>query len=504
MDDTKSDMPLILTIDQSTSATKAILFSGDGQLLFRRDRAHCQITPQPGWVEHDPAEILENTRLAIADVLTAAAEAGTGTTGIQALSITNQRETVVLWDRETGKAVCNALVWQDSRAGGLCGELETGGHAEAIREITGLTLSPYFSAAKIAWVLRHLPVARELADTGRLLAGTIDSWLVWNLTVEKRHVTDLSNASRMQLLNLVDLRWDQHVLGLFDIPAAILPEPLYSDSLFGHAVPELGIGPVPVTGVLGDSHAALFGQRCFAPGEAKATYGTGSSIMMQTGTTPVRSGRGLVTSIAWGRAGQVGYVLEGNIQCTGATVKWLVEDLGLLASPREAETLAVSVAGTDGVYLVPAFSGLGAPWWDSDARAALTGMTRGTKKAHVVRAAEESIAYQIKDVLDLMAVETDIPLQGLRVDGGPTRDRFLMQFQADMLGCSVTCSAMEEVSALGSCLMAGLAVGLHADPESLPDARAASAVYEADMPEQERERLHAGWLAAVARTRLRG
>jgi glycerol kinase len=489
---------MLLVIDQSTSGTKALLFNEQAELVARRDRAHRQNAPAPGWVEHNPVEILDNVKLAVADVLETAAIPADA---LCCMGITNQRETVVVWNRHTGEPVCPALVWQDNRAEAICVALSHLGHAEHIRGITGLTLSPYFSAAKISWVLRHVPGAREAADRGDLLAGTMDSWLVWNLTGRQVHATDASNASRMQLMNLETLQWDSTVLAHFAIPASMLPHILPSDALYGTTTSWLGIGSVPITGVLGDSHAALFGQRCFAAGMAKATYGTGSSIMLQTGSERIASQGGLVTSVGWKRGETTLYVLEGNIQCTGATIRWLIEDLELFSSPGEVAALAASVSGNEGVYLVPAFSGLGAPWWDSGARAAVLGMSRGTKKAHVARAAEESIAYQIKDVLDRMVQESGTGLKALLVDGGPTRDAFLMQFQADMLGRGVTCSGIEEASALGVCLMAGLGSGLWPSEKALPSPAAPAAVYEAHMGQEERERLHTGWLQAVDRVR---
>ena len=492
---------MLLVIDQSTSGTKALLFDRQAKLVCRRDRMHTQATPHPGWVEHDPMEILDNLKRVVGDVLQ---EAQVTAEKLEGVSITNQRETVVVWNRHTGVPVCPALVWQDNRAQAICTALSEGGHADRIREVTGLRLSPYFSGAKIAWVLTHVAGAREAAARGELLAGTMDSWIIWNLTEQRLHLTDASNGSRTQLMNLETLQWDEEMLALFGIPPAMLPTVMSSDARFGTTSPWLGVGSLPITGVMGDSHAALFGQRCFSPGMAKATYGTGSSIMLQTGAQRISPNGGLVSSVAWKRGDEVAYVLEGNIQCTGATIRWLADNMELIQTPKEVAMLAASVADTDGVYLVPAFSGLGAPWWDSDARAAILGMNTGTKRAHVARAAEESISYQIKDVLDRMVTESETELMTLRVDGGPTRDAFLMQFQANMIGRRVTCSGIEEISALGACLMGGLALGWWASLADLPPMDPPSAEYIPAMAPGERSRLYAGWLAAVARVRTSG
>lgn len=492
---------LILSIDQSTSATKAILFDADGRLLQRCNRDHRQFYPNPGWVEHDPEEIMSNVYGVIRDVLAAS---GVDESRIAALAVTNQRETSLVWNRHTGKPIYNALVWQCQRAHAICRTLEEAGHAPMVRERTGLVLSPYFSAAKIKWVLDNVPGARESAERGDLMCGTIDTWLIWNLTGRTVFATDPSNASRTQLLNLKTQEWDPELLRIFTIPASMMPQVRHSDALFGSTVPGLPFrSAVPISGVMGDSHAALFGQACFSKGMAKTTYGTGSSIMMNIGTEPLPSQKGLVTSIAWGRRGAVEYVLEGNINCTGATVKWLVDDLELISSSKESGVLAASIPDNGGVYIVPAFVGLGAPYWDSEARASITGLTRGSKKAHVVRAAEESIAYQIRDVIDLMVEESGAELRELRVDGGATRDRFLMQFQTDMLGRDVACASIEELSAFGACLMAGSAVGLWQTDEDLAALRHAGDHYSPSMDPSLRAALYDGWKAAVARTLTR-
>jgi glycerol kinase len=488
----------ILSIDQSTSATKAILFDSKGGLVHRCNAEHGQYYPQPGWVEHDPVVIYENTVRVIGEVIR---DSGVDQHEIKVLAVTNQRETVVVWDKNTGKPVYNALVWQCQRAGEICRTIAAKGFGSVVKEKTGLVLSPYFSAAKVKWILDHVEGAREKADNRELLMGTIDSWLIWNLTGRKVHATDYSNASRTQLFNIKELKWDEELLNIFTIPASMLPDVKYSDEIFGYTSAEQGLDrEIPISGILGDSHAALFGQNCFGKGMAKATYGTGSSIMMNLGGTPLDSRNGLVTSVAWGMNGTVEFVFEGNINCTGATIKWLADDMELIKNPKEAEYLAFSVSSNEGVYLVPAFVGLGAPYWDSDAKASITGITRSAKKANIVRAAEESIAYQIKDVLELMIAEAGIELQELRVDGGPTRDGFLMQFQADMLDTAVACSKIEELSALGSCMMAGLAAGIWKNREEIEKLREPGRVFVPAMMQEQRSSLYKGWKEAVERT----
>ena len=488
----------LLSIDQSTSTTKAIIFDNAGKPINRCNVDHRQYYPFPGWVEHNAEEIYQNTIQAIRDVLE---KSGIGQEQIRVISITNQRETVIVWDKNTGKPIYNAVVWQCQRAAELCREIEQKGCDETVKKKTGLVLSPYFSAAKVKWILDNVEGARDKADKGELLLGTMDSWLVWKLTGQKVHATDYSNASRTQLFNIHDLKWDEEILEIFGIPASMLPKVMFSDEIFGYTQKDRFFNrEIPVSGVLGDSHAALFGQNCFDKGMAKTTYGTGSSIMMNIGNTPKRSEKGLVTSIAWGMKGSLDYVFEGNINCTGATIKWMVDDLGLISSSGEAESYARSVPGTEGVYVVPAFVGLGAPYWDSAARASITGISRGTKKAHLVRAAEESIVYQIKDVLEIMIEECGSKLKELRVDGGPTRDSFLMQFQADMLDTEVACSKIEELSALGSCFMAGLAVGIWHSLEELQSLRERGKTFLPIMAEDNRKELYSGWKEAVRRT----
>ena len=446
-------MKTILAIDQSTSGTKALLFDGEGRLLGRHDLPHEQKINSQGWVSHDPMEIYRNTLETVRLLLE---ETGIDRESIGAVGISNQRETALLWDRDTGLPVADAVVWQCARAAGICQRLAD--KAEAIQERTGLNLSPYFPAAKWAWILENTP---GLAGKN-LCAGTIDAWLVYKLTGGRVFATDYSNASRTQLFNLRTLSWDSEVCGWFGINPDFLPEVRFSDSLFGETDFEgLLPHPVPIHGVLGDSHGALFGQGCLSPGMVKATYGTGSSVMMHIGQRPVFSKKGLVTSLAWGMEGKVDYVLEGNINYTGAVTKWVVEELGLLSSSKEAGPVAQSADPADTTYLVPAFTGLGAPYWDSGAKAMLYGMSRTTGRAEIVKAAEECIAYQIADVLELMGQEAGVTIQELRVDGGPTKDKFLMQFQSDILNLPVAAPEREELSGMGAAFCAGIAAGVY-------------------------------------------
>ncbi len=451
--------------------------------------------PKPGWVEHDPEEILTNTLGIIGDMVR-----GRPGQNIQALAITNQRETVVVWDRITGKPVYNAIVWQCNRGAGYCEELRNDSWEEKVREKTGLIIDPYFSATGIRWILDNVPGAREKADRGELLFGTTDSWLIWNLTGGHVHATDYSNACRTMLFNINTLSWDLEIMDKLGIPMSMAPDVRFSDESFGETTAGGAFDdPVPVTGVMGDSHAALFGQLCFTPGMAKATYGTGSSIMMNIGDEPVQSPRGLVTSVGYAVQKSVKYVFEGNIHCTGATVKWLRDDLELISSAGETDALAASVGSTEGVYLVPAFAGLGAPYWSQQAKAMICGMTFRTKKAHVVRAALEAIAYQVRDLIDLMREQSGIGEIELRVDGGPVRNNFLMQFQADMLGGAINRSFIEEASASGVALAAGFNLGWWHSPEEVEDLRKGELI-RSTMPAEKALELYIGWKSAVARS----
>ena len=487
-------MKYILSIDQSTSGTKALLFDGAGKLIGRTDLPHRQIIHSNGYVEHDGEEIYRNV---IGSAKKLLADTGVSPESVAAIGISNQRETAIVWEKATGKPIANAVVWQCGRGAAICQEMEKAGFAPMVQKTTGLPLSPYFSAAKIAWLIQNIPGAKEMMDAGKLCASTIDGWLVWKLTGGEHFKTDYSNASRTQLFNIHSLQWDEEVCAAFGLSASMLPQVCDSDGFFGETDFEgLFPHPIPIRGVLGDSHAALFGQGCTEPGTGKATYGTGSSVMINTGETPVISQKGLVTSLAWGMGGKVNYVLEGNINYTGAVIKWLVEDVELISSSRESGQIASTIDSTEGVYLVPAFTGLGAPYWDSDCRAVLCGMNRTTKKAHIVRAAEECIAYQITDIVSIVTGEEQVPLKVLCCDGGPTKDRFLMQFQSDMLRIPLNVPDMEELSGAGAAYAAGISAGLYT-MEGLMSLRSLTR-YEPNMPTEQREHLYSGWKAAVS------
>jgi glycerol kinase len=488
---------LILAIDQSTSGTKALLFNRSGGLVYRTDESHKQFYPRSGWVEHDPEEIFQKTVLAIQRLLK---ETGTADPDISALAITNQRETALIWDRQTGKPVYNAIVWQCQRGQQTCRELKERGCEATVRAKTGLVIDPYFSASKLKWILDQADGVRKAAESGQLAAGTIDSWLIWKLTGGKVHATDYSNACRTMLLNIQTLQWDPELCDLFSVPTGILPEVRPSSASFGETAPgAIFDRPVPIIGVMGDSHAACFAQNCFETGMAKATFGTGSSIMMNIGNRAVVPPPGLVTSVGWGLGDQVSYVFEGNIHSTGDTVKWLVDGLELIPSSRASEEIAATVDDNGGVYFVPAFVGLGAPYWDSAARATISGLSRGSRKAHVVRAALEAIAYQVRDLIDLMS-GAGIDLKEIRVDGGPTRNALLMQFQSDMLGVPVVRTEVEEASALGVAFMAGLGSGVWKDLGEIEALRRVDRVFSPAMPSEQRDGYYRGWKEAVRRT----
>jgi glycerol kinase len=484
----------IISIDQSTSATKAVLFTEDCRLVRRVNIDHQQYYPQAGWVEHDAEEIYRNTVEAIRRVVAQ----GEGEEAAYSLSITNQRETVVVWNRLTGKPVCHAVVWQCQRGADICNTLKEQGYTELIQQKSGLLIDPYFSASGVKWILDNVEGARAQADRGELLMGTIDSWLVWKLTGGAVHATDYTNASRTLLFNIHTLDWDDDLLRLFTVPRSMMPRPLPCDSIFGETTVE-GVfsAPVQIAGVLGDSHGALAGQMCFSPGMGKATYGTGSSVMVNIGEEAVKAPQGLVTSVGFAACGKVFYAFEGNIHCTGATIKWMVEKLKLIESPAAIEAIARTVPDNGGVYLVPAFAGLGAPWWNSKAKAILCGMTLGTEQGHVCRAALEAIAYQVKDLIDLMTKHADIQLKELRVDGGPTKNQLLMQFQADMLNACINRSDVEEASAMGAMLMNGLARGLWKNLDEVARLRTHDNRIQSTMADEERNRLYEGWVKAV-------
>lgn len=499
----------IIGIDQSTQGTKAMLFDHEGRLLQRTDKSHAQLIDERGWVEHDPEEIYANTVSAVRDLI---ASSGIDAGDVKAVGISNQRETALAWNRRTKKPVYNAIVWQCARGAAICerigremvsageasGEERTEAAADFVKKTTGLQLSPYFSAAKLAWIMENVPGVKEQALAGDICCGTMDSWLVFKLTGGQEFRTDYSNASRTQLFNITQLKWDERLCALFGVPSCTLAELTDSDGLFGETDFD-GVLPhkVPIHGVLGDSHGALFGQGCLKRGMMKTTYGTGSSIMMNIGDQPIFSELGVVTSLAWKTRGTVQYVLEGNINYTGAVISWMKDEVGLLQSAGESEALARSANPADGTYLVPAFSGLGAPYWRSDVSAALIGMTRTTGKAEIVKAGLESIVYQITDIVRLMQEAAHISEVELRVDGGPTRNQWLMQFQSDMLACRVQVPDAEELSGIGAAYAAGLGAGLYT--EAVFD-RMQYTAFAPAMDEAERIRRYKGWQDAVAMT----
>lgn len=484
-------MKYILSIDQSTQGTKALLFDEQAVLIARADRPHRQIINEKGWVEHDPQEILLNTMVVCADVI---AKAGIAKDDIAAMGISNQRETVVAWDRLNGEPLYNAIVWQCSRAAEMCQEWES--HADEVKTKTGLMLSPYFSAPKMAWMLQYVPAVQEAAKKATLCLGTIDSYLVWKLTGEHTFKTDYSNASRTSLLNLNTLSWDDGLCEMYGIPKAALPDICMSDALYGHTfLGGLLAKPLPICGVLGDSHAALLGQQCLHPGDVKATYGTGSSVMMQTGSTRVDSTCGLVTSLAWGLNGQVSYVLEGNLNYTGAVISWLKKDVGLIASDQESETLAYAANPEDTACFVPAFTGLGAPYWDSMVTGMLTGITRTTGRAEIIRACLECIGFQIDDLLSRMSKDAGLTVSELRVDGGPTSNKYLMQFQSDISGITLRVPRIQELSGMGAALAAGFSCGLYQAAQAYSGMK--HTFYKPSMGEQWQITCHNRWHAAM-------
>ncbi|HBX44334.1 FGGY-family carbohydrate kinase [Limibacterium fermenti] len=486
----------IIAIDQSTSTTKAVLFSEELVLLREVDIPHQQYYPQTGWVEHDAEEIYQNVLTAIACLIKEKGEENC----TYSLAITNQRETVVVWNKNTGKPIYHAVVWQCLRGTDICKDLKARGYDKVVQERTGLLLDPYFSASGVKWILDNVKDAREMAERGELLLGTIDSWLIWKLTEGKEHLTDYTNASRTLLLNLYTLDWDDTLLELFTIPRSMMPRIMACDSVFGRTtINNLFKNPIQIAGVIGDSHGALVGQMCFEAGLGKATYGTGSSIMLNIGEAPAVAPKGLVTTIGFAALGKIYYAFEGNIHCTGATIKWIVENLKLIDSPDQIEELASKVEDTQGVYLVPAFAGLGAPWWRADAKAAILGMTLKTEKNIVLRAALESIAYQIKDLVSLMSDKAGISLRELRVDGGPTKNHLLMQFQADILQTTIRCSDIENASVLGAVIMNGLARNIWNNFKDIANLFNSKKYFSPKMDKKKVEVLDVGWHEAVNR-----
>ncbi len=487
----------LLAMDQGTTSCRAIIFSRNGDMIATAQKEFTQCFPADGWVEHDPTEIWA-TQIGVAHE--ALAKSGLDSSDIAAIGITNQRETTVVWDKHTGKPIYNAIVWQCRRTAAYCDALKERGYAGSVREKTGLLIDAYFSATKIRWILQNVPGAMEKAARGDLLFGTIDTWLIWMLTGGKVHATDPSNAARTMIYNIHDLCWDQELLDLFGIPACMLPRVLPSSGVFGYTKPTLFGTEIPIAGVAGDQQAALFGQCCFCKGDVKNTYGTGGFMLMNTGTTPVTSQNGLVTSIAWRIGDQTQYVLEGSVFICGAAVQWLRDGLGLIRSSADTERLALSVPDSGGVYFVPAFVGLGAPYWDAYARGSITGLTRATTKAHIVRATLEAMAYQTADVLAVMEQEAGTQVHALKVDGGASANRFLLQFQANMLNARIVRPVCIETTALGAACLAGLAVGLYSSLDDIRSIYQEDASFSPDMQTEQRASLLNGWKTAVKRT----
>ncbi len=488
----------ILSIDQGTTSSRAIVFNQDGNSISVAQKEFTQIYPTPGWVEHDPDEIWGTTIGVVADAL---GKADIKRNQIAAIGITNQRETTVVWDAKTGRPIHNAIVWQDRRTAEICDSLKEKGLEDEFRNKTGLVVDAYFSGTKIKWILDNVEGAREKAEKGELRFGTIDTWLIWKLTNGKVHVTDYTNASRTLIYNIFDLKWDEGLMSALDIPTSMLPEVKQSSEVYGNTDADIFGAEVPIAGIAGDQQAATFGQVCYEKGMAKNTYGTGCFMLMNTGEEPVKSKNGLITTIAWGIDGRVEYALEGSIFIGGASIQWLRDELKIIDSAQDSEYFAKKVNDTGGVYVVPAFAGLGAPYWDMYARGAIVGLTRGSSKEHIIRATLESIAYQTRDVLEAMEADAGIKLKTLRVDGGAVQNDFLMQFQADLLGCGVERPTISETTALGAAYLAGLAVGYWKNQEELIGKWNLQTLFTPKMEESERSQLYDGWKRAVERAK---
>lgn len=487
----------IMALDQGTTSSRCILFDREGKMCSVAQKEFTQIFPKPGWVEHDPMEIWAS-QIGVAQE--AMLKIGAVAADIAAIGITNQRETTVVWDKNTGQPVYNAIVWQCRRTADFCDELAAEGWIDKIRNKCGVVLDAYFSATKIRWILENVPGARGKAERGELLFGNIDTWLIWNLTKGKVHATDYSNASRTMLYHIFDLKWDAEILERLNIPMSMLPEVMPSSCIYGQTDPSIFGAPIKIGGAAGDQQAALFGQACFREGMAKNTYGTGCFLLMNTGEKPVVSHNGLVTTVAWGIGDKVEYALEGSIFAAGAAVQWLRDELKLIDTAAESEQLAEKVSDTNGCYVVPAFTGLGAPYWDPHARGAIVGLTRGVNRYHIIRATLESLAYQTYDVLKLMQEDAKLHLSALKVDGGACANNFLMQFQADIINTPVLRPACIESTALGAAYMAGLAVGYWADQDEIVEKWAVSRAFEPRMEEGVRASLLKGWGKAVKRS----
>lgn len=485
----------IMSLDQGTTSSRAILFNKQGEIVYTAQREFPQYFPQPGHVEQNANEIWSSILAVIASCL---AESGVKSSQIEAIGITNQRETTVVWDKETGIPVYNAIVWQSRQTADLCDQLKAEGLDDLFRQKTGLLIDAYFSGTKVKWILDHVDGARERAERGELLFGTIDTWLIWKLSGGAVHVTDYSNASRTLMYNIHELKWDEELLEILTIPPVMLPEVRPSSEVYGHTANYHFFGEqIPIAGAAGDQQAALFGQACYEQGMVKTTYGTGCFMLMNTGTAPVESKHGLITTIAWGINGRVEYALEGSIFVSGSAIQWLRDGLRMFREAKDSEPYAARVESTGGVYLVPAFVGLGSPYWDSEVRGAVFGLTRGTTKEHFVRATLESLAYQTKDILDVMEQDSGIPVKTLRVDGGAVMNNFLMGFQSDILGLPVERPVIHETTALGAAYLAGLAVGYWKDQEEICNKWSMEKVFEPKMDEAHQNKLYSGWKKAV-------
>ena len=487
----------ILALDQGTSSSRAIVFDKMGNTKAVAQKEFTQIFPKPGWVEHNPMEIWSSQASVIAEAITSIDINGLD---IAAIGITNQRETTVVWDAETGEPVYNAIVWQDRRTSEYCDSLKKEGLTDMIRSKTGLIIDAYFSATKVRWILENVPGAREKAEQGKLRFGTVDTWLIWMLTRGEVHVTDVSNASRTMVYNIHDLCWDKELLELFGIPQSMMPEVKSSSEVYGHTKTTLFAHEVPIAGIAGDQQAALFGQMCTEPGAVKNTYGTGCFLLMNSGEKPITSSNNLLTTIAWKIGDKVNYALEGSIFVAGSVVQWLRDGLGIIRSSSEIEELAASVPDNGGVYFVPALTGLGAPYWDQYAQGGIHGISRGTKAAHIARAALEGIAFQTMDIVNAMQKDAGVELAELKVDGGASRNNLLMQFQADILGTSVIRPQVTETTALGAAYLAGLAVGYWESIDHIKSQWAVDTAFSPQASESEVQELKKGWANAVNRT----
>ena len=490
----------MLAIDQGTTSSRAILFNKNGELVHSAQKEFIQHFPKPGWVEHDANEIWGSVLSVIAAVLT---ESGIHPTDIHGIGITNQRETTVVWNKKTGRPIYHAIVWQSRQTQSIVDQLKLENLESRFQKKTGLRLDPYFSGTKVKWILDNVEGARELAESGDLLFGTIDSWLIWKLSNGKVHVTDYSNASRTLLFNIHDLKWDEEICEILQIPLAMLPKVASSSEIYAETDPSVFFGvAVPIAGVAGDQQAALFGQCCFEKGMAKNTYGTGCFMLLNTGTKAVQSEHGLLTTIAWGLNGEVTYALEGSVFVAGSAIQWLRDGLRMVKSASDTESYAKKVNSTDGVYVVPAFVGLGTPYWDSDARGAIFGLTRGTSKEHFIRATLESLAYQTKDVLDAMQQDANMKIDTLRVDGGAVNNEFLMQFQSDILQLDVELAKLNESTALGAAYLAGLATNFWTNLDEVQEMRSSKKTFNPEMDHETSHSLYSGWQKAVNATRL--